>query len=780
MADEPRRKRPRRFRFEEDLPDRVERFVQQDEANRSEEMFKRLQRYAKYRMWASDDVTDPWPDAANAALSDLFTVSQRTQDTIYNAILSARPVMQARATDLKDRDKQDTIDKTLDHQLIVENGATWIDDLVEAFANDGHFTVFMPWVRDWRTGVRVRLAEPIPPEAMPMEYFVQLMRVEFPDAVGLEPRTGAKEGDVWDWVVLRQNGETVDVSFYTGEEDRLEMTVKERKLAFDGPFIRVLDRSDVLTPAAVANLQPPGPANPLGSPHVIVVDRPTIGEIETAYLSGRYDRLSKADIDELKAQDNFDGENVETKQKAIIEGASVEGPQPDEAGDKGQAAQKRVTRYLVFDTFRRDEKSPPEQVVYTVLKEARKLCRFRTLNEDFPSSSFSRPFAEAQFIPVKGRRVGIGVLEIAETTHDLKKQAFDMGFNHGTLLLSPWFFYRPTSSMKPEVIRINPGEGYPLSDPMNDVNFPRLPTEGQAFAINAYTLLDQDQEKATMIGDLQLGRVPRGKASALRTRGGMAMIGAQGESRPERILRRLFGGLGQIWAMAHDLNRHFLRDEKRIRIALPLGAHEDPYKTVKHDDIDTVVEFEFAANAFNISRTALQEALGQIGQFMFSPIAIQSGTVTPDRIYEWGKKWVRSWGQDPEEFIEPPSGTSRVTAKEAILSIMDNQYPLGTPLENPIRHLEALQRFYASDLFGHLTPTQVQLFKKWVQDVQQLAMMLLQRQQQMAGGGGPQQGQGGQDQGAATQSEGQAPVEANEMMDETMPSAGGGANTGVM
>ena len=572
------------------------------------------------------------------------------------------------------------------------------------------------------------------------------------------------------------DGAILDVAFYTGEEDRVEMRVSRPQTVFEGPKPIVKDWADVIYPAHSANLQAPGPSNPGGAPHVILVDRPTVDEIERLWRQGRYDMLTKDDIEGLKVGGKFEGENEQQQQKAIIEGDS----EIEFADVPGE--QKRVTRLLVFDVLQTNKNQPAEDVVYTVIKEKELLCRFRRLSEDFPNTLGRRPFAEQSFIPIKGRKSGISLLEALEASHDAKKAVLDMGVNHGSLLLSPFFFYRPSSSMKPEVIKVFPGEGYPLSDPKNDVNFPTIPPAGQSFAVNAYTLFDREEERVMMIGDFQLGRVPQGKASALRTAQGMAMIAGQGEERPERILRRLFAGLGQIWAMAHDLNRHRLPGEKRVRVALPLDPGEDPYRTVDQKAVDTTVEFEFTANAFNVSRGALQEAITTLAGLLINPVMIQAGVVTADNIYALAKNAVRAWGQNVDEYVSPPSGEVRITAREAIYKIADGQMPMGIPHEGPMRHLQIIQKFVASDLFGFFGQREVQLLQEWIQTVQQLWAEAMQQQALLAGQAGGQKALGppGQGGGGQRPDSSAPPMEQNEMIDETMPTAGGGGNQGVM
>src|SRR6185369_14317477 len=190
--------------------------------------------------------------------------------------------------------------------------------------------------------------------------------------------------------------------------------------------------------------------------------------------------------------------------------------------------------------------------------------------------------------------------EMIEGLHDLIKQFADQTIDSGTYRSVPFFFYRASSNMRPETIRMWPGEGYPLSDPKNDVYFPTLPQDGSAFGFNLMTMFGQMEERLTNVGDLQLGRVPSGKSSALRTVRGMQAVMGQGDARPERILRRFMMGMTEIYAQMHELNQRFLSPKKEIRISGISKRNEDPYRTI--DGVDQIrgrFQFDFTANAMN-------------------------------------------------------------------------------------------------------------------------------------------------------------------------------------
>lgn len=771
-----RRSRTRRLKLPDniDLGERALKLFNADETDRADEMELRLQRYAKYRQWTGNASQRPWDDASDAAVPDLVTASLRMQDTFVNAVRGVRPCILPKATHKKDQDRQDNIAHLLDYQAFVENGqdgSAWLDTIAEAAVNDGHFTLFVPWVEEDRKVYDVQLIPGIPDEVLPANYFADIL-LKLYQGAQIEPKNGDYE-NAWDYIVTKDK-DTFPVSFYTTPSGEIEIVETRVRRIFDGPKLIPKDRADVLHPPYVENLQPPGPSNPNGSPHVILVDRPTVDEISKLQRSGWYDRISREEVEKLRKGNFMVEENAQKDQKMVMSGnASVS------IAGKQETGMERVTRLQVFDVLDIDGDGIAEDVVYWVIKENKQLLRVRRLSEVYPSRYGWRPFAEAPFIRISGQRTGLGILELGEGLHDLKKMIMDQAVDHGSMMLSPFFFYRPNSSMKPEAIRLFPGEGYPLSNPQQDVYFPTIPPNGQSFAVNQHTLIQQDFERLTMVGDISLGRVPAGKASALRTSDNMALILQQTEARPEHLLHNFFGGLARAWALMHELNLTYLSGEKQIRVYTSMSDQEDPYKKVTKADIQGSFEFEFQANAFNTSRSALQSSIQALLPAYSSPLAIQAGLTNAGTLYKMFEAYGQSWGQQPTRngWLAKPQMQS-ITVEEAILSIMNGVFPNGMPLEGIPAHMAGIQQFVQSDDFGHFSQEQVQMLDMWLKQLQQ---MLQFQQQQMAraaaaaGQGGPvaAQGQGG----AAPGGPGGNPMMSpNELLDESLPTAGGGAN----
>jgi hypothetical protein len=240
------------------------------------------------------------------------------------------------------------------------------------------------------------------------------------------------------------------------------------------------------------------------------------------------------------------------------------------------------------------------------------------------------------FLPVSGRYAGMSLLEIMESTHDMVKVLLDQGINAQDLAIGSPGWYRPSGGMNPEVLKIEPFTLNPLQNPQQDVVFPQIGNpNAMGSGFNMINMLSSWQDKITMVGDLQFGQVPSGSSSALRTIGGMSLAMGQGEARPERILRRFFTILSEMYGQIHRLNREFLPKEKQFRVmGVTTSPDQDPYRKIDDTQkIKGVYNFTFDANAFNTSKMALQNNLEAIMRAVINPLALQIGAVDADGVY---------------------------------------------------------------------------------------------------------------------------------------------------
>jgi hypothetical protein len=748
-----------------DIAKRVSEFYRDDIDVRQDRLDKMLQLNAKLRQW-TEGKTYPWDDASDAAVPDILIDSLRMQDTLVNAVLSGRPAVTAKGTTAETMERQEGVDDLLDYQLFIEqSGEAEVERMAKDFTDDGCFQAFIPWIRETRNVIDLRTFDTFEAGQLPRDHFVSLLESTFPR----EP-IRQTDPDGWDWVVNENEDEERRVKFYT-KDDEIEMEVRETALVYEGPRVLVKDWQDVLHPARCENLQAPGPSNPNGASHVILVDYPTLDELRRLQRQGRYDLITAEMLKELESAEGNKSHQEVQEQRDTFQGES-EMHLPNDPGHK------RFTRLTCFDCYDVDGDGLGEEVVWFVLLEKEWLLKAATLGELYPGRPSKRPFAESAFLPVPGRRWGMGLPELQEGIHDLTKELIDQMLDANSLRILPWGFYRAASNMNPEALRLGPGDLAPTNDPKNDVHFPQLSNSSMSDSLNIVQLLGVWGERLTTIGDLQLGRVPFGKASALRTATGMQTVLAQGEARPERILRRFFGGLSQVYEQMHRRNQFFMPDRKRIRIQGTNGDVE--LREVKRADVDGLYDFEFTANVLNASKQAQQESLQQIAGLIVSPIALQMGVTNPQKIHRLFFDLVKSLGtQMPAKYMNLPEASvmgPQITWQEALLAIMGDQAPTGNPAEGAIAHLQAITGFAQSDELGLLTPSQVDILQAYMAQLEQQAAQMQQaiEQFQTAQGGGVG-GEGGRppEQPPVSPNE-PTRLSPNELADETLAGNGRG------
>jgi len=382
---------------------------------------------------------------------------------------------------------------------------------------------------------------------------------------------------------------------------------------------------------------------------------------------------------------------------------------------------KTVTRLICFDRFDIDDDGLDEDVIFWVIKETKQVLKVKLLTEMFPTNPPRRPLVSSSMIPVKDRIIGIGLLEMMEGIHDATKETADQMIDAGTLASSPFFFYKATSSLNPEIVTLAPGDGIPVGNPREDIHFPVLPNQGQVFGFNMMTVLGQMNERLTMVSDLQRGQIPEGKSAALRTVGGIRTVLAQGEARPERILRRFFNGISEIYSQYHELNQRFLPEEKNILITGNLDDNENPYQIISDkSEIKGRFQFKFSANVLNTSKEVLQASLSSLMSVGISELAFQMGIIDQDGAYRLIRDFTKAVGQDPQDYFKRPSPQADlqpITAEEAMITIINGDMPGGMPIAGWTDHLNRLIEFQKVPAFGELTASSLKVYGIYLQQV---------------------------------------------------------------
>jgi hypothetical protein len=784
------RKRKQSFKIDRD---KVANFVvsrlEQDRNERRDWLNRRVSRYAKFRGWLPER-NGPWPNSSNFWVPVMTTPALRAQATIFNAATGNRPIMQARAFQSRNVAKQKKIDQILDWQLFVEqDGASKIDDMASNFVYDGTVFSFIRWVKDKQQVNDVRILDKLPEEMAdsdPTDIMGEKLLELFGDSL-VDATSTNKDGYSWK-ITIEQSGEKRDgrVDFYDRDDGRVEAHIQHEVLVKDGPVLIVEDIEDIVAPLRSANLQPPGPDNPFGAPYVNRIGTASLDEIRRRMNDGTYDLMTEEDWIAISTSTSTiatDKENEQMReQKDAMSGFQAEQAKHDQT-QKELRGIEIVEHYGLWDV---NGDGLDEHVIFWVARDTKRLLRARYLTEIYPGTPIERPIAEARFISVPNQLYGIGLLELVEPLYDIYKNLMDMNIDWGEIRNIPYFFYRSSSSMQPEIVRLSPGDGFPLDNPQQDVMFPRWGNENNAWVLNTMGLVQQMIERLSMISDVQLGRIPTGKASALRTMGTTMALLQQGDVRSEQLLRRFFVGLKQVHRMFHRLNKANFPEEKEIRVT-GLPKPGDDYLLVTNKELDADMDFEFRATLLNTNRQMMSQVFEQMMGVLISPLALQMGLTDQQTAHQLIRDYVKSLDQDPDQYLKPPTEEDRlprITGEQAISTIVQGDVPDGAPLEGASEHLKKLMAFQQSDDFGLLdTKEEVNIYTAYLRSVmrraqeemqQQQMVQAAQQMQQQLGGAGGQAVEGGVPT-TVSAPEQQAPTEGAEIS----PEAGVGQEGGL-
>ena len=745
----PTRRRKRVFKIDKQvLADYIIKNLELDLQARDERIQRRMARYSKLMGWLPGE---QWSleSGANFHLPVMMISCLKVESTLENACKSIRPMLEARALKRADKPKEKRINGILDCQFFSENeGEKKLDDYIKNYVRDEAVFSFTHYVRERQSYREIKVMSGLTPDDH-IPQVLKSLQILYKDP-GMNAVMTDKDG--WDWEVTyaEENGQPAkaQVAFYDREDGKLEAHIAREVSVRDGSIVEVLDFEDVVYPHRSANLQPPGPANPNGAAYVNRICKTSCDAIKRRMADGTYDLLDEQDFEDIKQSKTSVGmgelQEQPKEQKDAMEGSSVGSW---EGEDDNRALIEHYGRYDV------DGDGLEEDIIAWVFWKSKKLAKVVYLTEMYPGLPVMRPLHSESFLPIPNRICGQCLPELLEAINEIVDMLLNQHIDWGTLVNTPFGFYRAASGIKPEVVNIHAGELYPLDDPQRDINYPTFPQRGDSYTINTMTMLQTFVERITSISDVQFGRVPTGKSSALRTLGTTLSLIAQGDARSEQMLRRLFHGLAAIYQMMHRLNRRYLPEKKEIRIIGMAEAGQDAYDEISRDDIDADIDFEFKATMLNTNKQVVSAGISEAMAMMVSPLALQAGIVTEQELYELFRDKLKALDLDPDKYMKrPPEYGPKLLAEEALTQIIAGQTPVGTPLELPQEHLSKLEAFYNSTSFGLLTPATVEIYRGWMQKVQ---MQIMRQQMMMQAAGQMGQmpmgmGQGGGPGGAPT------------------------------
>lgn len=383
--------------------------------------------------------------------------------------------------------------------------------------------------------------------------------------------------------------------------------------------------------------------------------------------------------------------------------------------------------YLKMDV---DGSGINSDVVVWVHKNSKKVLRATYLYRI--NRCGERPYEKIDFHLRAGQDYGIG---LAEILHPLQKEMdaiHNQRIDYGMISNMPFGFYKPTSSIDPQTIQLEPGALIPVDNPQSDVYFPTL-SNRTAWGFQEEAAIQTMIERLTGINDMSLG-VMTGAQGATRTATGARALIGESNANLDVYLRRLNRG----WKQALQYLLHML--QQRIPAGLSFRvtgeSGSDYWQQIKSEaDIAGDYDFEVMPNSANSNKQVQQEVANQVFQMTLNPLLIQSGVVGVGNIYEAAKALLKSSGvKDWGKYLTKPPQWQHMLTPEDEANRLLNGIPVPvTPEMDHAGFLAYWEEIKGSDeLFGQFDKQQTLKLAAQAQKHAQMAQALQEMQAQAA------------------------------------------------
>lgn len=397
----------------------------------------------------------------------------------------------------------------------------------------------------------------------------------------------------------------------------------------------------------------------------VIFDGPILGSrpLENLYLIGdKYDdadsldiladkqRYTKSDIVKLTQQGFFHKDTVEMVFEEVAPTTyDYSGMRDTEihkflkeitTGMQQVHRESGIKGYNIFEAYVRydiDDDGIDEELVFWVEEMSRKILRITYLERVGPGGK--RPYVIKRFFPREGTPYGIGLGEMLFGVNNEIDYLHNMRLDSAVFQVMPFFFYRKTSSVGDQKVKMNiaPGKGIGLED-VNDVSFPR-PTTNLGFTYQEEQNIRQIADGVSSISPLSMGQVSG--QGATRTATGTAALVAAADALIDISIKRYQQGFKK--------NLEII--DKQVMDLLPLGTAirvtgVDGQEMVKifanRKNLRFDVDFELEANSANSNKAIERELAATTFHNSLNPILIQTGVVGPDQIKNSYVRYLKS------------------------------------------------------------------------------------------------------------------------------------------
>jgi hypothetical protein len=577
-----------------------------------QELLERNEEYlSDWDEFCESSASGPWDGSSNLHLPTSFIAVKAYHARFFQALMGIDPPFNMRAR------REDMVERL---PMLVDTMAYSLKDWANHY--DGVHAAVDDWIWNWVTTgngfLKLRWEKKF-------ERFVDIQMVPKSTVkVTIDPETGDE--------------------IHSPQTELVEEEAKVTKTVFDGPMMETRPLESIVL---------------IGSSDPQAADM-AIDEVE----------LTASELWSCADQKIFDKKCVEEVIKSgqdPLEGrahTAIKQQRSENAGQSMLDTETDLDRYQILETYAAvdvDGSGINTEVVMWIHPKTTELLRATYLRRI--NRAGERPIFHAEFYRRPGEKYAIGLLEIL---HPLSKEMdamHNMRIDNGILANMPIGFYKASSSLNPEKIKLQPGMLIPLDDPQSDVAFPQMGNR-TAFGFQEEAALQTLVERLTGVNDMMTG-VMSGSQGATRTATGARLQAGESSANLDVHLKRL----QRTWRRALRYWLHMLQQRCPAGLSFQLTGDDGKqyFRYIRGvEDLAGDFDIELDAQSANSNQAIQQENAQVIMQMHQNPIYLQTGVVGLGNLYEGAKNFLKSRGvKDFARYItKPPDYTYLPTPEE--------------------------------------------------------------------------------------------------------------------
>lgn len=334
----------------------------------------------------------------------------------------------------------------------------------------------------------------------------------------------------------------------------------------------------------------------------------------------------------------------------------------DRVNPSGKSGKNRLADELIYYTHTASQKTPR----WTFL--------------DRVSSTGKRNLHMAHLYRRPRRAIPRGLVETQHSLNEALDMMVNQGLDAGTIQNNPMFLYNKNSTFAPEEFRIEPGIGIPCDDPNTDIRVLDWKVNPN-WSLPFQNLVQSFSAQLTSLGPLASGQVG-GAIGPMRSTSGVNALLGQTDVNLDVLIKRAKQAVSACFeGLYYDV---VYRMSRPLRISVT-GAEGVPsldkdgfplMDDISPEEARARVHFGLYANSANMNREVQKQNAQLILQGMMQPIALQTGLVGPEQLYEAMLNWHNAMGTiRPERFVAKPPTLKGLSMQAEMSLIMQGIMP---------------------------------------------------------------------------------------------------------